>query len=417
MWTLAEVLLAFVALWPVCTAAIWVAGGLVFRIFDERHAVEAPAGGWPGVTVLIPAFNEEAVIATSVAAAIAVDYPEFEVLVLDDGSTDATEATALDASGGDARCRVLRDPVNRGKADRLNFGFSQARHELVAVTDADTHMHPAALKLLVARMSRSPLLAAVAGAPHVTNRGRLLPAMQVLEAASIIGLIRRTQSLSGRVGVVAGVLGLFHRDRVLAVGGYDPRMATEDIDLSWKLLLRGWHTAFEPRALVGMQVPESVGALWMQRKRWARGQGEVLHVHFDEVRRWRNRRLWLLGFEAFASLLWVGALTLALVIATLGIVIGVGEDEFGFALGWGVAIALVATIQTTVALTLEHAYDRSIFRPLLFGVLYPLAYWIISGLAALHSEVRSLFRGPSERRVVWNIPRQPLAEQRETPHE
>ena len=417
MWTLAEVLLAFVALWPVCTAAIWVAGGLVFRIFDERHAVEAPAGGWPGVSVLIPAFNEEAVIATSVAAAIAVDYPEFEVLVLDDGSTDATETTALDASGGDARCRVLRDPVNRGKADRLNFGFSQARHELVAVTDADTHMHPAALKLLVARMARSPLLAAVAGAPHVTNRGRLLPAMQVLEAASIIGLIRRTQSLSGRVGVVAGVLGLFHRDRVLAVGGYDPRMATEDIDLSWKLLLRGWHTAFEPRALVGMQVPESVGALWMQRKRWARGQGEVLHVHFDEVRRWRNRRLWLLGFEALASLLWVGALTLALVIATLGIVIGVGEDEFGFALGWGVAIALVATIQTTVALTLEHAYDRSIFRPLLFGVLYPLAYWIISGLAALHSEVGSLFRGPSERRVVWNIPRQPLAEQRETPHE
>ena len=251
MWTLAEVLLAFVALWPVCTAAIWVAGGLVFRIFDERHAVEEPAGGWPGVTVLIPAYNEEAVIATSVAAAIAVDYPELEVLVLDDGSTDATEAAALEASGGDARCRVLRDPVNRGKADRLNVGFSQARHELVAVTDADTHMHPAALKLLVARMSRSPLLAAVAGAPHVTNRGRLLPAMQVLEAASIIGLIRRTQSLSGRVGVVAGVLGLFRRDRVLAVGGYDPRMATEDIDLSWKLLLRGWHTAFEPRALVG----------------------------------------------------------------------------------------------------------------------------------------------------------------------
>jgi biofilm PGA synthesis N-glycosyltransferase PgaC len=190
-------------------------------------------------------------------------------------------------------------------------------------------------------------------------------------------------------------------------------MATEDIDLSWKLLLRGWHTAYEPRALVGMQVPATIGALWMQRKRWARGQGEVLHVHFDEVRRWRNHRMWLLAFEAFASLLWVGALALALVIATLGILLGVGEDEFGFALGWGVAIALVATIQTIVALTLEHTYDRSIFRPLLFGVLYPLAYWIISGLAALHSEVASLLRGPSDRRVVWNIPRQPLAEHRE----
>jgi poly-beta-1,6-N-acetyl-D-glucosamine synthase len=329
----------------VCTAATWVAGGLAFRLLDEQRAVEEPAGGWPGVTVLIPAYNEEAVIATSVAAAIAVDYPELEILVLDEGSTDATEAVALEASTGDPRCRVIRDPVNRGKADRLNAGLSQARHELVAVTDADTHMHPAAVKLLVARMSRSPLLAAVAGAPHVTNRGRLLPAMQVLEAASIVGMIRRTQSLTGRVGVVAGVLGLFRRDRVMAVGGYDPRMATEDIDLSWKLLLRGWHTAYEPRALVGMQVPVTVGALWMQRKRWARGQGEVLHVHFREVRRWRNHRMWLLGFESLASLLWIGALGLALVIAALGVLADLGDDAFGFALGWGVAVALVATVR------------------------------------------------------------------------
>ena len=124
-------------------------------------------------------------------------------------------------------------------------------------------------------MARSPLLAAVAGAPHVTNRGQLIRAMQVLEAAAIIGLIRRTQSLTGRVGIVAGVLGLFRRDRVLAVGGYDGRMATEDIELTWRLLLAGWQTVYEPRALVGMQVPSSLPALWAQRKRWARGQGEV----------------------------------------------------------------------------------------------------------------------------------------------
>ena len=255
MRTAAEFLLAFVALWPVCTAALWVAGGILFRVLEESGAAEAPEGGWPGVTLLIPGYNEEAVIATTVSAALASDYPTLEVLVLDDGSTDATTAVALEASAGDPRCRVIRDPVNRGKADRLNLGFEQARHQLVAVTDADTHIHPQALKLLVARLSRSSLVAAVAGAPHVTNRGRFLPAMQVLEAASIIGLIRRTQALTGRVGVVAGVLGLFRRDRVLAVGGYDPRMATEDIDLTWKLLLAGWETAYEPRALVGMQVP------------------------------------------------------------------------------------------------------------------------------------------------------------------
>ena len=204
-------------------------------------------------------------------------------------------------------------------------------------------MHPEALKLLVARICRSPLLAAVAGAPHVTNRGRFLLAMQVLEAAAIIGLIRRTQSLTGRVGVVAGVLGLFRRDRVLAVGGYDPRMATEDIDLTWKLLLRGWQTAYEPRALVGMQVPGSLRALWMQRKRWARGQGEVLHVHFGEVSRWRNHRMWLLSVEG-ARLAALGrrARRCRSCIAALGILLSEGEDLFGFALAWGFAIAFVA---------------------------------------------------------------------------
>ncbi len=406
MSTAAKLLLAFVALYPVCTAALWIAGGLLFRLLEERDAVEEPEGGWPGVSVLIPAFNEEAVIGTCVAAAIASDYPELEVLVLDDGSTDGTEAAVLEAGAGDPRCRVIRDPVNRGKADRLNDGFRQARHELVAVTDADTHMHPQALKMLVSRMRRSPLLAAVAGAPHITNRGRFLLAMQILEAASIIGLIRRTQSLTGRVGVVAGVLGLFRRDRVLAVGGYDPRMATEDIDLTWKLLLDGWQTAYEPRALVGMQVPGSIRTLWAQRTRWARGQGEVLHVHFAEVSRWRNHRMWLMSFEALASLIWVVVLVAALLVAVLGSFLSEADNLFGFALAWGIAISFVAVVQMVVALNLEHGYDRTIIRPLLLGAAYPLGYWIISSAAALHSETVALMRGPREHRVVWNIPRE-----------
>ncbi|MGE5407780.1 MAG: glycosyltransferase family 2 protein [Syntrophothermus sp.] len=257
---MALLLLAFVALYPIVTGAVWIAGGLMFRLFDERNEGEAPAGGWPGITVLIPAFNEESVIANSVRAALAVDYPELEVLVLDDGSSDATVATATAAGAGDPRLEVVRDPVNRGKADRLNLGFRRARHEYVVVTDADSHLHRHALKLLVSRMVRSPRLGAVAGSPHVTNRRNLIAGLQILEAASIIGLIRRTQALVGRVGIVAGVLGLFRRDAVLAVGGYDRRMATEDIDLSWRLLLAGWHTSFEPAAF----------AAWRFHRRCAR---------------------------------------------------------------------------------------------------------------------------------------------------
>ena len=408
MYVALEVLLSAVALYPVVTAAMWVAGGVVFRICEERG--DAPVGdaGWPGVTVLIPAYNEEAVIATSVRAALDSDYPELELLVLDDGSTDRTEAAAIRAAAGDPRCRVLRDALNRGKAEQLNAGFGQARHELVVVTDADAHLHPRAIRHLVARMESSPLLAAVAGAPHVTNRTRLICAMQVLEAAAIIGLIRRTQSLTGRVGTVAGVLGLFRRDRVLAVGGYDPHMATEDIDLTWRLLLAGWHSAYEPHALIGMQVPSTLRALWAQRKRWARGQGEVLNAHLREVCRLRNHRMWLLAFESLASLLWVIALACALVLAALSALLGYSLALFAFGLAWGVAISVVATLQLIVALFLRFQYDRWGPRSMLLGAVYPILFWTVSAAAAISQQATALVRGPGQRRVVWNIPRERL---------
>jgi poly-beta-1,6-N-acetyl-D-glucosamine synthase len=406
MQTAAEFMVYFVAVYPIATAAIWVAGGVLFRLFDERQTGTLPEGRWPGVTVLIPAYNEEAVIATTVTAALAVDYPDLEVLVLDDGSHDETAAAAERAAAGDPRCQVIRDPVNRGKADRLNDGFRRARHDLVVVTDADTHMHPQAIRFLVLRLFRSPLVAAVAGAPHVTNRGDLKPAMQVLEAAAIIGLIRRTQALAGRVGVVAGVLGMFRKECVLTVGGYQARMATEDIDLSWRLLLAGWHTAFEPRALVGMQVPASVRALWAQRTRWARGQGEVLHVHLGEVVRWRNRRMWVLSIESLASLIWVVLLGPTVAIAAVALVLGRFGGALGFGLGWGIAIAVIATIQLAVAAALEHSYEPGVLRAFLLGPIYPLLFWIISAAAALHSQARALWSGPREQRVVWDIPRE-----------
>src|SRR3954469_15831986 len=105
MRTALDVLLGFVALYPVISAALWIAGGLMFRLWEERpgDVPLEPTGGWPGVSVLIPAYNEEAVIATSIRAALRSDYPLFEVLVLDDGSTDGTEAAATEAAAGDPR--------------------------------------------------------------------------------------------------------------------------------------------------------------------------------------------------------------------------------------------------------------------------------------------------------------------------
>ena len=401
-----EVLLGFVALYPVMTAALWIAGGILFKLIDERNYSEIPAGGWPGVTILIPAYNEEAVIATSIGAALACDYPSLEVLVLDDGSKDDTAGAARAAAGGDPRCEVVRDEVNRGKAERLNIGFARARHDLILVTDADAHLHPAAVRHLVERLNRSPMVAAVAGGPFVTNRGYLIAALQVLEAAAVIGLIRRTHSLTGRVGVVAGVCGLFRRDAVLAVGGYDDKMATEDIDLTWRLLLAGWHTAYAPDALVGMEVPTTVKALWAQRKRWARGQGEVLHRYLTTTLRWRHHKLWLLSFESVLSLLWCVGLVVSLVLAVLNVLFGRDLGFFAFGLAWGVAISVVATVQLIIAMWLRYRYDHWGPRSLLVASIYPAIFWIASAVATLHSQLRAVFTGPREKRVVWDVPRE-----------
>ena len=402
----AQILIGLVALYPIVTAAFWMAGGLLFRRLDEANDAAEPPGGWPAVSVLIPAYNEEAVIADSVRAALDVDYEQLEILVLDDGSTDETVAAAARAAGGDPRLEVIPDAVNRGKAERLNIGFRRARHELVVVCDADTHLHPLAAKLLVSRMLRSPLNGAVAGSPHVTNRRNTLAGLQILEAASIIGLIRRTWALTGRVAVVAGVLGLFRRDAVLSVGGYDGRMATEDIDISWRLLLAGWHTTFEPRAMVGMEVPTTVRTLWAQRRRWARGQGEVLNEHASTVFRWRNRRMWPLAFEASASFLWVVLIALGLVAAVVNELAGEPFPISGFALAWGIAIAVVTTIQLGFALLVQHPSDRRGSFAFLLGPLFPLGYWAIAAAAALRAEGPALLGGPGGDPVAWDVDRE-----------
>lgn len=410
--TLATALVAFVGLYPVVSAGFWVAGALVFRVFEEPPELREPEAGWPGVTIVIPAYNEERVIANCVEAALAVDYPELEVLMFDDGSRDRTAAVAEAAGGGDPRLRIISDPVNRGKAARLDQGFEAARHELVVVTDGDTHLHPQALKLLVARIGRSTRTAAVAGAPHVTNRRNLLCAMQVMEAASIIGLIRRTQAVAGRVGVVAGVLGIFRREAVLAVGGYRGEMATEDIDLTWRLLLAGWHTSYEPDALVGMEVPTTLSALWDQRRRWARGQGEVLHAHLSAIARWRQRRLWPLAIEAVASLLWVLAFAVATVLSVIVALGGSGVPATLLALAWGIAVSVVATLQLAFALRIDFPYDRRAALAFLLGPVYPIAYWAISAAAALRDELPALLRGTPELRVSWDLPREEATPQR-----
>ncbi|MGP3770582.1 glycosyltransferase family 2 protein [Streptomyces sp. SDT5-1] len=400
-----DIVLVFLAFYPVVTAAAWMVGGVVFRVREESPEIVTPEGGWPGVTVLVPAYNEEKVIARCVEALREVDYPKLEIQILNDGSKDATVAVAQAAAAGDPRITVWDDGVNLGKADRLNDGFRRARHALVLVTDADTHLHPQAIRHLAMGISRSPRYAAFAGSPRVTNRRGVITVMQMLETASLIGLMRRTHALAGHVGTVAGVLGLFRRDAVLDVGGYDPTMATEDIELTWRLMEAGHLTGFAPHALVGMEVPQDLRGIWAQRTRWARGQGEVLRTHLRTVFRLRNAALWPIAAEALLSYLWVVLMLFTIVFSSVRYAVDPEDAHFKAMLAWGIGIAVIAMIQVAVAALVDLRLDPKLPYACLLLPLYPLAYWTINALAALRSQTPGLFRGPRKKRVVWDLER------------
>lgn len=403
----ADTLLAFVVLYPLVSAALWIAGGVLFSILRERHGQpEMAPGEGPRVSVLIPAFNEETDIGDAVRAALRLDYHDFEVLVLDDGSTDETVGRATEAGAGDPRLRVLHDPHNRGKAERVNVGVREARGRYLMIQDADAVAHPLALRVLVARLEESPRVAAVAGDARVTNRRSLLGGLQTLEFSAVIGLIRRTQALTASVGVVAGIIGLFRRDALVAVGGFDRRMATEDIELTYRLLLARWETTYEPRGLVGMRVPTSLRALWRQRRRWARGQGEVLHVHARALAKPRNHHLWPVFAEPLASLAWIALFAVVIVVTIIRVAVGDVPPLLVLAPAWGISVGLITTIQFAVALAIERRYDRAAPAALMCGPLYPAAYWLVNVCAALVSELPAVVLGPRGQPVHWDTGRE-----------
>ena len=253
------------------------------------------------------------------------------------------------------------------------------------------------------RITASERITAVAGAPHVTNRTGLLPALQSLEASSIIGLIRRTHALPGRVGVVAGVLGIFRRDAVLAVGGYDGRMATEDIDLLAAPPRRLAHAVRAERARRHGGADHPAGPVGAAEA-LSPGPGRSLHEHFGAALAWRNRSMWPLALESIASLFWVCGLALALVLAVLALVFEETLAVFGFGVAWGIAIAVIALVQLAFAIA---GRGGTTGRPPRLPRRPALPARLLDDLGSSRAPVESpaVFRGPHRERVGVGCPR------------
>lgn len=245
-----------------------------------QHAGEptVPAD-FPPISIILPAYNEGPVIESAIFSAMRLDYPSFEVIVVDDGSTDDTyaKATRIASTYNSDRLRVITQP-NGGKSSALNTGIAQARGELILCTDGDSRMDGNALMRTAAHFY-DPFVGAVAGNVKVANRVNHLTRLQSLEYIEGLNLIRSAQAFFNRVTVIPGPLGLFRKEAILGVGGYQMDTFAEDCDLTLRLLLAGWEIKYEREAIAWTEAPEGIHGLVLQRYRWGRGVLQAVVKH------------------------------------------------------------------------------------------------------------------------------------------
>jgi biofilm PGA synthesis N-glycosyltransferase PgaC len=412
-------LFMFIFGYPVAMSLVWMTGSVWFWFRVERHGSDPRRpprlSRYPKVALVVPCFNEEDNVLEVLRNLNAQRYPNFEILAVNDGSTDRTGAVLDDLLTVYPRLRVVHLAANQGKAVALKAAAQLTDARLLLCIDGDALLDPDAARWMVRHFLANPRVAAVTGNPRLRTRSTLLGRMQVGEFSSIIGLIKRSQRTYGRIFTVSGVCVMFRRSALHDVGYWSTENLAEDIDISWRLQTHHWDVYFEPAATCWILMPETLRGLWRQRLRWATGGAQAIFHHAGIWRAWRRRRMWPVYAEYLVSVFWAYCMMLsfALFAATqLGAPLPANWQVHSLMPGWpGTVVALTCLAQTLLALAVDARYDVRLRRNLFWAVWYPLAYWALTAATAVVGLPRAVLRRGLRGR--WTSPDRGL---RETPH-
>lgn len=265
----------------------------------------------PRISILVPAYNESDTIDAAIASLVALDYPHYEVIVVDDGSSDDTYLRARPWQGTYERCKVeVHSKRNGGKWSALNFAYARASTDLLLCVDADSGLAKDALRWLVPRLEE-PGVVGVSGQVTIRNRVNLLTRLQAVEYIIGNGGMRMALSCLGLVTVVPGPIGLYTREIMERISGLpgnavpddgqhggggvagplSPETFAEDFQLSLSALCLGGKIVYEPRAFAYTKCPERVDALINQRYRWIRGTWQVYGIYARRLRSLSRRTM------------------------------------------------------------------------------------------------------------------------------
>jgi cellulose synthase/poly-beta-1,6-N-acetylglucosamine synthase-like glycosyltransferase len=372
----------------------------------------------PMISVLAPSFNEATTIRESVQAMLKLDYPNYEVVVINDGSHDDTlpilierfhlykSARAISPSVQTKPIRAVyesRDPIrlivvdkqNGGKADALNAGLRVARSPLIAITDSDSLLDREALVLAAKPFLDDSSTLAVGGIIRVANgcdidAGRVVRIgvpRSLLAASQIVEYLRAF--LGGRIAfgflksllVISGAFGLFQREAVVTAGGFDTRTVGEDMELivrlhhTWLKKRTHYRIVFVPDPVCWTQVPERLKILGAQRNRWQRGAVESISKHSAMLFNPRYGAIGLFGLPYFALLEIVGPAVelLGYLLTTIGLIlglVGIGTAILFFtaSIAYGLTLSVGAVLLAEMT---QRRYPgvRNLFRLLSVAIL------------------------------------------------
>ena len=343
----------------------------------------------PNVTVIIPCFNEEKVIESSVSRILESTYDYLDVIVVDDGSKDRTSAIVAEKFGDNPRVKLMT-LVNGGKAAALNRALKEATGDIIVALDADTQFEKETVQRLV-RWFTDPKIGAVAGNAKVGNRVNLVTRWQAVEYTTAQNIERKALTRFDAIMVVPGAVGAWRRAALESVGGYPEDTLAEDQDLTIAIQRRKWKVAYDEDAVAWTEAPESFGALAKQRFRWSFGTLQCLWKHRKIIRKGKPGGLAFIGIPQawlfqilFACI--SPAIDLALVISIIGTITGVMQhgwaqtqtDVLRMGLYW-IAFSAIDAICGWIAYRLD-ARDKSfpmllllsqrfVYRQLMYSVV------------------------------------------------
>ncbi|QBO36112.1 glycosyltransferase [Periweissella cryptocerci] len=406
------VLFAFV-FYPVVGGSFWILGGSFYVFWArKKRPVWNDDFEEPFISILIAAHNEEATIEGTLHYLLdTLEYSNYEILVINDGSTDSTAEVLVQLANKHERLRIVTVEKNKGKAHALTVGAMHAKGEFLLSNDADTFITGDTLKRMAAWMvvdselAKADEIGAVTGNPTPVNRSTIVAKSQFIEFNSIVGLIKQAQTVIGRMFAVSGANTLYRKSALNDVGYFDQGKATEDIAIAWNMQLKGWRVHYDPNVRSYIEVPETGKELVRQRKRWAQGGIEVFLTYALTVLRhpFKTFPFIFIFFDQMVSILWAYFFWISMTISVFYVgylvITGNWERVLHFFVMSGIFVMfefIVGYLQLTIALLINHGIDS--LKYMLFASWYVVIMWMVNPytiLIATPDAVRAVITGGS----------------------